>query len=295
MTEQPLTLQQGSAPKLLTADAFLELLFEYADSNLDAIAKFWAMPGEGWEDALRTALAAYIEKRHTWADLGEPGTRQVYKTTGTKPKVADFVLNGSVAGFYDDEVIVEVKTQSLGRAKDFRNDFEKDIAKLDEVDDNHLQSGRLAIGFFFTRDFANTVKDAAAPAEAAKVSTNFTEWLQDYDHVYFSKDYEPLRRPVGKRTALQLSKAGTIHSAAKPKDAVRATQGVPLQPEDVNELGIVYKLLGPRRPPTPEPSSESSLSEDPESSDSVFETKKRAKPAKRKLSGASESVSKKTK
>ena len=292
MTEQPLTLQQGSGPKLLTADAFLELLFEYADSNLDAIAKFWAMPGEGWEDAVRTALAAYIEERHTWADLGAPGTRQVYMTTGTKPKVADFVLNGSVANFYEDEVIVEVKTQSIGRAKDFRNDFEKDIAKLDEVDDNHLQSARLAIGFFFTRDFAKTAKDAAAPAEAAKVSINFTEWLQDYDHVYFSKDYEPLRRPVGKRTELELRKAGIIHSTVIPSDAVRTKQGVPLLPEDVSELGIVYKLLGPKHPPTPEPSSESSLSKDSESSDSVFETKK---PLKRKLVVGPENPSKKKK
>ncbi|MEV0622539.1 hypothetical protein AB0I81_55125 [Nonomuraea sp. NPDC050404] len=285
MTEQPIAPQQG--PRLLTAEAFLELLFEYADNNLDTIAKFWAMPGEGWEDSLRTALTAYIEGKHLWADLGEPGTRKVYTTTGNKPKVADFVLNGSVANYYEDEVIVEVKTQSIGRAKDFRNDFQKDIAKLDGVDDNHLHSQRLAIGIFFTRDYAQGEKGATDPVETEKVSVGFTEWLQKYDHVYFSKKYQMLRRPAGTRTQLQLDKAGPIHTTAPT--AVLRDPAVPLRAQDVRELGIVYKLLGPKVPPTP-PAPESP--ESSESSDSVFETKKTPK---RKLTGAPESVAKKVK
>ncbi|MDA0637227.1 hypothetical protein OUY22_27815 [Nonomuraea sp. MCN248] len=287
MTDQPFTLEPGSGTKLLTADGFVELLIDYADSHLNAIAKFWAMPGEGWEDSLRTALAAYIEQRHPWADLGDPSTRQVYTTKGKKPKMADFVLNGTVAGSFGDEIIVEVKTQSIGRAKDFRNDFEKDIAKLDEVDENHLRSPRLAVGIFFTRDISTAPKGVTDPAENATVSINFTKWLQDYDHVYFSQEYQPIRRKAGTLTSEQIRKAGTIHTAAKPTDAVRLKQGTTLQPWEVHELGIVYKLLGPKAPPTPEVSKSESESE---SSDSVSENLK-----KRMLSNASGNAAKKLK
>ncbi|MCK2213240.1 hypothetical protein MF672_005440 [Actinomadura sp. ATCC 31491] len=277
MSEQPFTLEPGSGTKLLTAEGFIELLIEYADNNLDTIAKFWAMPGEGWEDSFRTGLAAYIERAHPWADLGEPGKRQVYTTTGTKPKVADFVLNGTVARYWDDEVIVEVKTQSLGRLANFRGDFQKDIAKLDEVDDNHLPSQRLAVGIFFTRDFSTAQKDADEPLETPKVSMSFTKWLEDYDHVYLSEEYKAIRRSPGKLPPSQIRKAGAIRSNVKPTDVVRTGKAEKLLPQDVHELGIVYKLLGPKRPPAPEPSESSSSSSssesEAESSDSVFQTK----------------------
>lgn len=250
MTEQTFTTEPGSGTKLLTADGFLTLLFAWADENLNTIAKFWAMPGEGWEDSLRTALSTYIEDKHPWADLGAPQTRTVYTTKKPKPKQADFVLNGTVADSSSDKVIVEVKTQSLGRIKDFKNDFEGDVAKLDEVDEGHTDCARLAFGVFFTSDWTQSKKEKgeAVPAENAKVSTSFTEWLDDYDHVYFSATYQPIRRAAGKQTDAQKEKAGAIYRTKMSATGVQPpADAVKLEKWDVHELGIVYKLLPSKR------------------------------------------------
>ncbi|MEW9553291.1 hypothetical protein [Nonomuraea sp. NPDC050783] len=250
MTEQTFTVEQGSGTKLITVEGFLELLIAWADDNLKTIARFWAMPGEGWEDSLRTALSSYVEDRHPWADLGAPQTRNVYKTKKPKPKQADFVLNGTVADSASDKVIVEVKTQSIGRLKDFTGDFEGDLDKLDEVDEDHLDCARLAIGVFFTSDWtqSKTAKKGTVPAENAKVSTSFTKWLDKYDHVYFSETYKPIRRAAGTQTGTQLEKAGAIYRQKKSGTGVKPPAGaVELEAWDVHELGIVYKLLPSRR------------------------------------------------
>ncbi|MFG1957332.1 hypothetical protein [Nonomuraea sp. NPDC049028] len=287
MTEQTFTVEPGSGTKLLTADGFLTLLFAWADENLNTIAKFWAMPGEGWEDSLRTALSTYVEGKHPWADLGAPQTRAVYETKKPKPKQADFVLNGTVADSSSDKVIVEVKTQSLGRLKDFKNDFEADVAKLDEVDEDHTDCARLAFGVFFTSDWTQSTneKGKTVPAENAKVSTSFTEWLDDYDHVYFSQTYEPIRRAAGTQTDEQKKKAGAIYRKKKSATGVKSPAGaVELEEWDVHELGIVYKLL-PSKKDVQEAlerarqeaerarqEAERARQDDEESSDSIFET-----------------------
>ncbi|MEV6154847.1 hypothetical protein AB0L53_31355 [Nonomuraea sp. NPDC052129] len=287
MTEQTFTVEQGSGTKLLATDGFLALLFAWADENLDTIAKFWAMPGEGWEDSLRTALSTYIEGKHPWADLGAPQTRAVYVTKKPKPKQADFVLNGTVAGSSSDKVIVEVKTQSLGRLKDFKNDFEADIAKLDEVDTAHTDCARLALGVFFTSDWTQSKKEKGmtVPAENAEVSTSFTEWLDEYDHVYFSETYKPIKRAAGTQTDAQKKKAGAIYREKKSTTGVKPPAGaVELAKWDVHELGIVYKLL-PSKKDVQEAlerarleaerarlEAEQAQQEDEESSDSIFET-----------------------
>jgi hypothetical protein len=297
MTEQTFTVEPESGTKLLTADGFLTLLFAWADENLNTIAKFWAMPGEGWEDSLRTALSAYIEDKHPWADLGAPQTRAVYTTKKPKAKQADFVLNGTVADSSSDKVVVEVKTQSLGRIKDFKNDFEGDVAKLDEVDEDHTDCARLAFGVFFTSDWTQSKneKGKTVPAENATVSTSFTEWLDGYDHVYFSATYEPIRRAAGTQTDAQKEKAGAIYRTKKSATGVKPpAAAVELEKWDVHELGIVYKLLPSKREvqaalerARQEAERVMQLEESEEvseeSSDSVFQKR----PSKRKISGSS--------
>ncbi|GAA3846894.1 hypothetical protein GCM10022226_83170 [Sphaerisporangium flaviroseum] len=244
MTE--FTLEPGSNTKLLTARGFLELLFRWADGNLDTIAKYWAMPGEGWEDSVRTSLAAFAQDdiASTWMDLGEPKTRAVYTTKKPKPKMADFVLNGSVAANPADRVIVEVKTQSIGRILNFTGDFEADIAKLNEVDDEHADCARLAVALFFTSDWSQSKSmGESSPVENHVVSTNFTKWLDGYDHVYFSETYKPIRRKARTQTAEQLAKAGTIYVEEGGEDIERPKGATKLRAVDVHELGIVYKIL----------------------------------------------------
>jgi hypothetical protein len=281
MTEQTFTVESESDTKLLTVHGFLELLFRWADSNLDTIAKYWAMPGEGWEDSLRTSLATFAQEdiETTWMDLGDPSKRAVYTTKTPKPKMADFVLNGTVAKSYNDDVIVEVKTQSLGRMKDFRNDFEKDVAKLDEVDDNHAESVRLAFAVFFTSDWTQSKnqKTATEPVENKNVAQAFTEWLDGYDHVYFSQTYKPVRRKAGTQTKLQLDRAGTIY-VEKGGEGIKRPKGAEqLRGVDVHELGIVYKILPSKNDVERariEAEEAMNAAKDEESSDSVFETKK---------------------
>ncbi|WP_433236899.1 hypothetical protein ACQPYK_27875 [Streptosporangium sp. CA-135522] len=239
MTEQPLATTQGpGADKLITPSMFLELLITWTDANLSEIASLWSMPGEGWEDPFRTGLTKYILSQYVWADLGAPDTRKVYESD---KKQADFVLNGTVATRSADKVVVEVKCQSLGRLADFMNDFGKDITKLDEVADAYADCPRLAFGVFFTRDFAKGAKGADDPAETAMVACNFTKRLNDYDHVYFSDTYQPIRRKAGKVTAEAVKKSGAIHRAEGGTNI--NVKGIPLEEWDVHELGIVYSLL----------------------------------------------------
>ncbi|UBU09165.1 hypothetical protein [Nonomuraea gerenzanensis] len=276
MTETTFTVESESQAKLLTVHGFLELLVRWADKNLDTIAKYWAMPGEGWEDSLRTALAAYAQDdiQTAWMDLGDPSKRAVYTTKAPKPKMADFVLNGTVAKYYDNEVIVEIKTQSLGRIKDFRNDFEKDVAKLDEVDEQHADCVRLAVGVFFTSDWTQSknAKAANEPVENAKVSESFTEWLDTYDRVYFSDTYQPITRKAGTQTPLQLARAGTIHVTKGGENIQRPKGAKELRPEDVHELGIVYQILPSKNEvERAKTAAMENDANDSSSSDSVFE------------------------
>ncbi|GGO63382.1 hypothetical protein [Nonomuraea cavernae] len=246
MEQTILTPLQSGDTKLLTAKLFLDELIAWTDANLDTITGWWANPGEGWEDSLRTAFTLHLQKKYLWADLGAPLTRNVYPTA---KMACDWVLNGTVAARASDKVIVEVKVQTIDAAKNFRSNFENDIEKLDKVDTAYADCLRLAIGVFFTRDYdpnqkksAPKPKKAHEPMESAGTSQGFTKWLNAFHHVYFSDTYNPDPRKPGSVTATRVRKAGAIHSDKGGEGIVRA-EGVPLTDEDVSELGIVWALL----------------------------------------------------
>ncbi|MEV0596981.1 hypothetical protein [Nonomuraea cavernae] len=254
MEQTILTPLQSGDTKLLTVKLFLEELIAWTDANLDTITGWWANPGEGWEDSLRTAFTLHLQKKYLWADLGAPQTRNVYPNA---KMACDWVLNGTVAASGSDKVIIEVKVQSIDAAKNFRSNFEKDIQKLDKVDTDYADCLRLVIGVFFTRDYdtnqnksAPKPKKANEPVESAGTSEGFTEWLNKFHHVYFSDAYEPDMRKPGSVTETQIFKAGWIASNKGGKGIVRDDRKkwegrlrVPLTDKDVSELGIVWALL----------------------------------------------------
>jgi hypothetical protein len=216
-----MTFPPTTEAKILTVEEFIDLTEKWADSHLAEIANAWAMRGEGWEDWLRIEIGKYIVQQHVSADLGG-FTRRTY--TNVKQQ-CDFVLNDNIG---HDKVVVEFKAQSVGRLSDFRSDFKRDVARLDNVSDDYVFAGRLAVAFFFTKDVSkgsNTISSTSA--------LNFAGFLDDYDRVFLSAEYEPLRLAPGGLTP-QIKQKTNI-----PK---RGTTS----PESTYEIGFVWTSLGPK-------------------------------------------------
>lgn len=123
---------------------FLALVQAWADANVDRIRAVWPLPG-GWEAWAQAEIAAVVnaDDRPTWI-MREP---RVYPDNCR----ADFLVNDPFLNTPEDEIVVEMKCESLRNWNAFVDGLRYDVWKLNGALGMDLAPAyKMSLGLFFS-------------------------------------------------------------------------------------------------------------------------------------------------
>lgn len=132
----------GSMP--LSPRDFLALVQAWAGANVARIRNVWPLQG-GWEAWAQAEIAAFVnaDDRPTWI-MREP---RVYPDNAR----ADFLVNDPFQNEATDEIVVEMKCESLGNWDAFVEGLRYDVYKLNGgLRLDLAPAHRMALGIFFS-------------------------------------------------------------------------------------------------------------------------------------------------
>lgn len=137
-------LGEGPRTMTLTVPNFLQLVHGWANENVERIRHVWPLAG-GWEAWAQAEIAGYINARHPQTYIvREP---MVYLDDSR----ADFLVNDPAQNVMADEIVVEMKCESLGNWRAFIGGLRFDTWKLNGQMRMGLDSGKkISLGIFFS-------------------------------------------------------------------------------------------------------------------------------------------------
>ena len=136
----------GAEPMILTLDQFLTFVLEWAQQSVQNIRRVWPLPG-GWEAWAQAEIAAYINE----IDASTSIQREARVYPGQKR--ADFLLNVGTTLQLPQQVVVEMKCESLNNRAAFIPGINKDVTKLqNELEVPYNTCQKLTLGIFFSRE-----------------------------------------------------------------------------------------------------------------------------------------------
>lgn len=146
-------LTEGNEPMILTIDQFFGYVFAWADTNVPNIRRVWPLQG-GWEAWAQAEIAGYINEIDASTSIIREA--RVYN----EGRRADFLLNQATTNQYSQQVVVEMKCESLHNQGAFISGVNKDVAKVQtklQAPFNQCQKVTLAI--FFSQEAANSLAE----------------------------------------------------------------------------------------------------------------------------------------
>lgn len=129
----------------LTVNDFTALVTEWANANVDRIGMVWPLDG-GWEAWAQAEIAGYINARapETWVRREV----RVYSNGGR----CDFLVNDPFTNDNTDEIVVEMKCESLNNWAAFVDGLRADTYKLADPYMDYRTGSKISFGIFFSNE-----------------------------------------------------------------------------------------------------------------------------------------------
>lgn len=129
----------------LNVNDFVALVTEWANANVDRIGTVWPLDG-GWEAWAQAEIAGYINARapDTWLRREV----RVYSNGGR----CDFLVNDPFTNDNRDEIVVEMKCESLNNWAAFVDGLRADTYKLSDPYMDYRTGSKISFGIFVTTE-----------------------------------------------------------------------------------------------------------------------------------------------
>lgn len=130
----------------ISVDQFLAAVYDWMSTHVEAIEANWPQAG-GWEAWAQSEIVRYLGHIHPLVIA-----QREHNVFADPAQRADFLINAPE--HFAENIVVEMKCQSLSNAQNFVNGLANDVYKLDHgLDASYSVSRKLVIGFFFTDHF----------------------------------------------------------------------------------------------------------------------------------------------
>ncbi len=129
--------------KIMSYQEFIDAVIAWGEANVAKIATKWPQKG-GWEGWAQAEICSDILQINNTHDILRE--QAVFESAR---KAADFLLNSQIQGVQD--VVVELKCQSIENYKNFLPGIEADVKKLiKDLKPAYSGSALVVLGIYFT-------------------------------------------------------------------------------------------------------------------------------------------------
>lgn len=143
---------EGDEEMILTLDQFLAYVVEWANQNVASMKRLWPLPG-GWEAWAQAEIAGYIN------DVDASTSIQREARVYDNGKRADFLLNPGTTLQPAQQIVVEMKCESLLNRTAYITGLNKDVTKLqNDLSGPYNTCQKLALGIFFSPEAGDALQ-----------------------------------------------------------------------------------------------------------------------------------------